>query len=200
MLQHRAHLFERDAGEPLDELRHQGAIFKVLEERRNGHARTPKNPCPAHATRDPFDERAGRPIDHAKNTNTVSPLRRLHGVRGQECRDPLLAVAQIWNGAELARAFGIAEPTVKRYLDLLANTFIVRVLPPWSDSMGKRVVKTPKVYIADTGLLHTLLDIPSARALQAQPKVGASFEGFALQEVVRAAPRTAGAVLLLGNP
>jgi uncharacterized protein len=94
--------------------------------------------------------------------------------------------AQIWNGAELARAFGIAESTVKRYLDLLANTFMVRVLPPWSENMGKRVVKTPKVYVADTGLLHALLDIPSARALQAQPKVGASFEGFALQEVVRA--------------
>ena len=94
--------------------------------------------------------------------------------------------AQVWNGAELARAFGIAESTVKRYLDLLANTFMVRVLPPWSENIGKRVVKTPKVYVADTGLLHALLDIPSARALGAHPKVGASFEGFALQEVVRA--------------
>jgi len=94
--------------------------------------------------------------------------------------------AQIWNGAELARAFGIAESTVKRYLDLLTNTFMVRVLPPWSENIGKRVMKTPKVYIADTGLLHALLDIPSARALQVQPKVGASFEGFALQEVMRA--------------
>ena len=94
--------------------------------------------------------------------------------------------AQIWNGAELARAFGIAESTVRRYLDLLANTFMVRVLPPWSENIGKRVVKTPKIYVADTGLLHVLLDIPHARALQAHPKIGASFEGFALQEVVRA--------------
>jgi predicted AAA+ superfamily ATPase len=94
--------------------------------------------------------------------------------------------AQIWNGAELARAFGIAESTVKRYLDLLAHTFMVRVLPPWSENVGKRVVRTPKVYIADTGLLHALLDLPSARALEAHPKVGASFEGFALHEVVRA--------------
>ena len=94
--------------------------------------------------------------------------------------------AQIWNGAELARAFGIAESTVQRYLDLLANTFMVRVLPPWRENIGKRQVKAPKVYIADTGLLHALLDIPSARALEAHPKVGASWEGFALEEVVRA--------------
>jgi hypothetical protein len=96
--------------------------------------------------------------------------------------------AQVWNGAELARAFGIAESTVRRYLDLLANTFMVRMLPPWSENIGKRLVRTPKVYIADTGLLHALLDIPSARALEAHPKIGASFEGFALQEVVRALP------------
>lgn len=94
--------------------------------------------------------------------------------------------AQIWNGAELARAFGIAESTVKRYLNLLVNTFMVRVLPPWSENIGKRVVKTPKVYIADTGLLHALLDISSTRALEAHPKIATSFEGFALQEVVRA--------------
>jgi predicted AAA+ superfamily ATPase len=94
--------------------------------------------------------------------------------------------AQIWNGAELARAFSIAETTVKRYLDLLTNTFMVRVLPPWSENVGKRVVKTPKVYLADAGLLHALLDIPNARALEGHPKIGASFEGFALQEVVRA--------------
>ncbi len=93
---------------------------------------------------------------------------------------------QIWNGAELARAFGIAETTVKRYLDLLTNTFMVRVLPPWSENIGKRVMKTPKVYLADTGLLHALLDAPNARALEGHPKIGASFEGFALQEVVRA--------------
>lgn len=93
--------------------------------------------------------------------------------------------AQFWNGAELTRAFSIAETTVKRYLDLLTNTFMVSVLPPWSENIGKRIVKTPKVYLADTGLLHALLDIPSARALGVHPKIGASFEGFALQEVVR---------------
>ena len=94
--------------------------------------------------------------------------------------------AQVWNGAELARAFGIAESTVKRYLDVLVSSFMVRVLPPWSENIGKRVVKTPKVYVADPGLLHALLDIPGARALEAHPKVGASFEGFALDQVARA--------------
>jgi predicted AAA+ superfamily ATPase len=93
---------------------------------------------------------------------------------------------QIWNGAELARAFGIAETTVKRYLDLLTNTFMVRILLPWSENLGKRIVKTPKVYLADAGLLHALLDIRNARALESHPKIGASFEGFALQEIVRA--------------
>jgi predicted AAA+ superfamily ATPase len=92
---------------------------------------------------------------------------------------------QVWNGAELARAFGIAETTVKRYLDLLTNTFMVRILPPWSENLGKRIVKAPKVYLADAGLLHALLDVRNVRALEGHPKIGASFEGFALQEIVR---------------
>jgi predicted AAA+ superfamily ATPase len=92
---------------------------------------------------------------------------------------------QVWDGAELARAFGIAETTVKRYLDLLTNTFMVRILPPWSENLGKRIVKAPKVYLADAGLLHALLDVRNVRALEGHPKIGASFEGFALQEIVR---------------
>ncbi len=91
---------------------------------------------------------------------------------------------QTWNGTELARAFAIAGSTVRRYLDLLTSTFVVRQLPPWYENLGKRQVKAPKVYIADSGLLHTLLEIGSRDDLERHPKIGASWEGFALHEVV----------------
>ncbi|MBI4955287.1 MAG: ATP-binding protein [Myxococcales bacterium] len=92
---------------------------------------------------------------------------------------------QIWNGAELARAFGISESTVRRYLDALAGTFMVRQLRPWSENLGKRQVKTPKVYVSDGGILHALLQIRDARALDAHPKVGASWEGFMVEQLAR---------------
>lgn len=92
---------------------------------------------------------------------------------------------QTWNSAEFARAFGISESTVRRYLDLLAGTFMVRVLPAWSENLGKRQVKTPKVYVADSGILHMLLGIANQNDLAAHPKVGASFEGFAIDQVIR---------------
>ncbi len=91
---------------------------------------------------------------------------------------------QLWNAAELARAFGIASTTVRRYLDLLTSTFVVRQLPPWFENLGKRQVKAPKIYIADSGLLHTLLEIAARSDLERHPKIGASWEGFALDEVV----------------
>jgi predicted AAA+ superfamily ATPase len=94
---------------------------------------------------------------------------------------------QLWNGAELARAFGVAEPTVRHYLDILSATCMVRVLPPWHENVGKRQVKAPKVYLADSGLLHALLDIGAGQeALLGHPRVGASWEGFALHQIVRA--------------
>lgn len=93
---------------------------------------------------------------------------------------------QIWNGAELARAMAVSEPTVRRYLDLLAGVFMVRQLPPWFENLGKRQVKSPKVYVRDSGLLHTLLVIADRRALELHPKVGASWEGFAIEQVLRA--------------
>jgi uncharacterized protein len=93
---------------------------------------------------------------------------------------------QIWNAAELARALAVNESTVRRYLDLLTGVFMVRQLPPWFENLGKRQVKAPKVYIRDSGLLHTLLDIRGAHDLALHPKVGASWEGYAIEEVIKA--------------
>lgn len=90
---------------------------------------------------------------------------------------------QVWNGAELGRAFGVAHTTVRRYLDLLAGGFVVRQLQPWHANLSKRQVKTPKVYIADSGLLHALLGIETHEALEIHPAIGASWEGFALEMV-----------------
>ncbi len=92
---------------------------------------------------------------------------------------------QIWNASEFARSFGVSDPTVRRYLDLLSSTFVVRQLQPWFENIGKRQIKSPKIYIADTGLLHTLLDIGSSRDLERHPKLGASWEGFMLENVVQ---------------
>jgi predicted AAA+ superfamily ATPase len=92
---------------------------------------------------------------------------------------------QVWNASEFARSFGVSDATVRRYLDLLTSTFVVRQLQPWAENLKKRQVKSPKVYVADTGLLHTLLDIGTSRTLLAHPKVGASWEGFMLESVIQ---------------
>ena len=94
--------------------------------------------------------------------------------------------AQIWNAAELARALAINESTVRRYLDLMAGVFMVRQLPPWFENLGKRQVKAPKVYVRDSGLLHALLGITNQLDLENHPKVGASWEGYAVEEVMKA--------------
>lgn len=91
---------------------------------------------------------------------------------------------QVWNASELGRSFGIAHTTVQRYLDVLAETFMVRQLPSWHENIGKRQVKAPKVYIRDSGLLHALLGLGTEREIVSHPKVGASWEGFALESVV----------------
>lgn len=91
--------------------------------------------------------------------------------------------AQLWNGAELARAFGVSATTVRRYLDVLTGALVVRQLPPWHEILGKRQVKAPKVYLADSGLLHTLLGLETREDLEGHPKVGASWEGFVLHEL-----------------
>ena len=94
--------------------------------------------------------------------------------------------AQTWNGSELARAFGVSHHVMRRYLDVLEATFMVRALKPWSANLGKRQVKAPKVYIRDSGLLHRLLDIGTRDELERHPKVGASWEGFVIESLIRA--------------
>ena len=91
---------------------------------------------------------------------------------------------QVWNAAELARALSASENTARSYLDLLCGTYVVRRLMPWHTNLGKRELKAPKVYVRDSGLLHALLGIASARDLVAHPKLGASWEGFALEQVL----------------
>lgn len=93
---------------------------------------------------------------------------------------------QIWNNAEPARSFGVSEPTVRNYLDILEGVLMVRVLQPWFANLSKRQVKAPKIYFRDTGLLHYLLGIRSALELQIHPKSGASWEGYAIEEVLKA--------------
>ncbi|MDE0247846.1 MAG: ATP-binding protein [Gammaproteobacteria bacterium] len=93
---------------------------------------------------------------------------------------------QTWNAAEFARALGSSQGTARRYLDILAGAFMVRVLPPWFENLKKRQVKAPKVYVHDTGLLHTLLGISGESRLLGHPKVGASFEGFVVEQLLGA--------------
>jgi predicted AAA+ superfamily ATPase len=91
---------------------------------------------------------------------------------------------QIWNGAEFARSLGTSEHTARRYLDILAGAYMVRVLPPWFENLGKRQVKAPKIYIRDSGILHAILQLPGLEELQGHPKIGASWEGFALEQTL----------------
>ena len=93
---------------------------------------------------------------------------------------------QVWSAAEPARSLAVSQPTVRRYLDLLTALFMVRQLQPWHANVGKRQVKAPKVYLRDTGLLHQLLGIRSHAALLSHPKCGASWEGFVIEEALRA--------------
>lgn len=93
---------------------------------------------------------------------------------------------QTWNSAEFARSMGVGESTVRRYLDLLSDAFMVRQLQPWHANIRKRQVKSPKVYIRDSGLLHQLLGINTERDLFTHPRIGASWEGYVLEEVLAA--------------
>lgn len=93
---------------------------------------------------------------------------------------------QTWNAAEPARALGVSESTTRRYLDLLTDAFMIRQLQPWFANLRKRQIKSPKIYIRDSGLLHQLLGIGNERALMSHPKLGASWEGYVLEEILTA--------------
>jgi len=91
---------------------------------------------------------------------------------------------QILNYSELGRSFGISDMTVRHYVDILEGTFMLRILQPWHENISKRQIKNPKIYIRDSGLFHTLQSIDSKKSLFTHPKLGASWEGFALENLV----------------
>lgn len=97
---------------------------------------------------------------------------------------------QVWSHADPARALGVSEPTVRSYLDLLTDALVIRQLQPWHANLRKRQVKSPKVYVRDTGLLHELLGIEDRTALLHHPKLGASWEGFAIEQILATEPHT----------
>jgi len=91
---------------------------------------------------------------------------------------------QTWNASDLGRSMALSDKTVRHYLDILTGTYMVRQLQPWHENLKKRQVKTPKVYLRDTGLLHSLLNIPGMGDLWGHPRLGASWEGFTLEQVM----------------
>jgi len=91
----------------------------------------------------------------------------------------------VWNAAEAARSLSVSEPTARRYLDLLTGMFMIRQLPPWHENIQKRQVKSPKVYLKDSGLLHALLGLSTEKEILSHPKAGASWEGYAIEEVLK---------------
>ncbi len=96
------------------------------------------------------------------------------------------AHGQVWNASEIGRSMGLSDTTVRGYLDKMADAFVMRQLQPWHENLGKRQVKAPKIYVRDSGLLHALLDIRTARQLEMHAKVGASWEGFVIDQVIQA--------------
>ena len=93
---------------------------------------------------------------------------------------------QVWNASDISRSLGESHPTVKRHLDILTGALMVRQLPPWFENLGKRQVKAPKVYLRDSGILHELLGVDAFGRLEGHPKLGASWEGFVIEEALRA--------------
>ncbi len=92
---------------------------------------------------------------------------------------------QIFNASEIGKSLGVAHTTARHYLDILTSTFMIRELEPWYENIGKRQVKSPKVYFRDSGIYHALLGIDNYQSILRHPKLGASWEGFALEEILR---------------
>jgi len=92
---------------------------------------------------------------------------------------------QIWNSSEFGRSFGVADTTVRNYLDLLSSALVVRQLLPWHENISKRQVKSPKIYISDSGILHSLLGLKTMADIEAHPKLGASWEGYVIEQIIR---------------
>jgi predicted AAA+ superfamily ATPase len=95
---------------------------------------------------------------------------------------------ELWNASAFARNFDVSAPTVRHYLDILSDTFVARQLQPLHSNLKKRIVKSPKVYVRDSGILHSLLGIQDLEALYGHPKIGASFEGFAIEQILALLP------------
>ncbi len=94
---------------------------------------------------------------------------------------------QTWNASDLARSMGVKEDTARRYLDIMTGSFMIRQIQPWFENLGKRVVKAPKVYFRDSGILHALLGLKTKKEILLHPKLGFSWEGYALEEIIRRA-------------
>jgi predicted AAA+ superfamily ATPase len=92
---------------------------------------------------------------------------------------------QVSNLSQIASSFGVSQPTIRNYLHILAETFVVTILPPWHENIRKRQVKSPKLYISDSGLLHALLDLKDLRDVERHPQLGASWEGFAISAITQ---------------
>lgn len=146
--------------------------------------------------------RGGFPLSYLANSDRASALWRKNFIRTFLQRDiPMLGIsipslqleqfwvmvahshAQCFNASAIAQNFGISVPTVKRYLSIFEETYMIRHLYPYSPNIKKRLVKTPKVYIRDSGLLHSLLNIKSEEALSGNPVIGASYEGWVIEQI-----------------
>ncbi|RRJ95245.1 DUF4143 domain-containing protein [Opitutaceae bacterium TAV4] len=139
-----------------------------------------KNDADSHAWRDQFIRQfLERDIPRLGITISAQQLRRFwmmlahyHG--------------QTWNAAELANSLGVSAPTIRHYLDILTQTFMIRQLQPWHENIAKRQVKAAKIHFRDSGLFHALLGLRDRNALLQHPRLGASWEGYAIEEILRA--------------